>query len=196
MRRPSRGIKVNRLFLGLGANLSGLWGQPADALDHARQELVSAQLRLVASSSIYATVPVGPGRQAPYLNAVLLMESPLAPAALLRLIKRIERQAGRRLGARWGPRSLDIDILDFGGRAFGWPPVSRPRGRLILPHPELHRRAFVLVPLLEVEPHWRHVVLAASGRTLLVRIPTSARRGVRRLLDFPRGTCDKSRQPS
>ena len=97
-----------------------------------------------------------------YLNAVVLVEAYIAPGALLRLLKRIERRAGGRLGARnGGPRPLDIDILDYGGRRIGRPPRRRQRGRLILPHPEMHRRAFVLVPLLEVAPAWRH---PRSGR--------------------------------
>jgi 2-amino-4-hydroxy-6-hydroxymethyldihydropteridine diphosphokinase len=125
---------------------------------------------------------------------VLLVQAHMAPAALLRLIKRIERQAGRRLGARWGPRSLDVDILDFGGRRLGWPPRGRPRGRLILPHPEMHRRAFVLVPLLEVDPHWRHPLHAVAGRTLLARLPWATRRGVRLALDFARSACEKTQQ--
>jgi len=185
---------VNTLILALGANRTGPWGSPGDTLRRARCELAGAGLQVLASSRIYATAPLGPGRQAPYLNAVLLARAYVAPAALLRLIKRIERQAGRRLGAHWGPRSLDIDILDYGGRRFGWPPRRRPRGRLILPHPEMHRRAFVLVPLLEVDSHWRHPTLAVAGRTLLAGLGQASRRGVRQSLDFARSACDKTRQ--
>jgi 2-amino-4-hydroxy-6-hydroxymethyldihydropteridine diphosphokinase len=115
----------------------------------------------------------------------------VAPAALLRLIKRIERRAGRRLGVRWGPRCLDIDILDNGGRRLGWPRRRRQQGRLMLPHPEMHLRAFVLVPLLEVDPHWRHPTLAVSGRTLLARLPRASCRGIRQSLDFAASACDK-----
>ncbi len=179
------------LRLALGANISGPWGTPRDTLRRARSELAGAGLRLLASSSIYDTVPLGPGRQAPYLNAVLLLRAHIAPAALLRLIKRIERRAGRRLGARWGPRSLDIDILDYGGRRLGWPRHRRQRGRLVLPHPEMHARSFVLVPLLEIDPHWRHSALAVAGRTLLARLDRERRRSIRRSLDFAASACDK-----
>jgi 2-amino-4-hydroxy-6-hydroxymethyldihydropteridine diphosphokinase len=165
---------------------------PGETLCRARRELESAGVHVLASSRVYATAPLGPGRQAPYLNAVLLARSYVAPATLLWRLKRIERHAGRRLGARWGPRSLDIDILDFGGKHIGWPPRGRPRGRLILPHPEMHRRAFVLVPLLEVDPHWRHPILAIAGRTLLARLARPSRRGVRRSLDFVHSACDKT----
>jgi 2-amino-4-hydroxy-6-hydroxymethyldihydropteridine diphosphokinase len=179
------------LLLALGANISGPWGTNRDTLHRARRELSEAGLRVQASSHIYDTLPLGPGRQAPYLNAVLLLEAHVAPAALLRLVKRIERRAGRRTGARWSPRCLDIDILDYDGRRLGWPERQRQRGRLILPHPELHLRAFVLVPLLEVDPHWRHPALAVAGRTLLARLARGSRRGIRQSLDFAPSACDK-----
>jgi 2-amino-4-hydroxy-6-hydroxymethyldihydropteridine diphosphokinase len=76
------------------------------------------------------------------------------------------------------PRPLDIDILDYGGRRQGWPPMRRERGRLILPHPLLHRRTFVLVPLMEVAPHWRHPVFGCRPRGLLARLGPNARTGV------------------
>jgi len=182
---------VNTLLLALGANLAGPWGSAAETLARARRELSYAGLRILSSSHIYDTLPLGPGRQAPYRNAVLLLRAHLAPAALLRLIKGLERRAGRRLGARWGPRCLDIDILDYGGRRLGWPERRRQRGRLILPHPEMHKRAFVLVPLLEIDPHWRHPALAVSGRTLLAGLPRDSRRGIRRSLDFATIACEK-----
>ena len=186
-------MTVNTLLLALGANLAGPWGSPRETLDRARRELSRAGLHILSASHIYDTAPLGPGRQAPYLNAVLQLQAHMAPAALLRLIKSIERRAGRRLGARWGPRSLDIDILDYGGRRLGWPRRRRQAGRLILPHPEMHKRAFVLVPLLEVDPHWRHPALAVAGRTLLAGLTRASRRGIRRSLDFASPACDKLR---
>jgi 2-amino-4-hydroxy-6-hydroxymethyldihydropteridine diphosphokinase len=180
------------LLLALGANLPGPWGSPSETMRRAKRELADAGLHTVRSSQAYATAPVGPGRQAPYLNAVLLTEARLPPAALLRLVKQIERRAGRRPGRRWGPRSLDIDVLDYGGRRMGWPAWEREPGRLILPHPEMHERAFVLVPLLEVAPHWRHPVLGVSGRSLLARLPRQRRCGIRQTLDFEAGTCEKA----
>jgi 2-amino-4-hydroxy-6-hydroxymethyldihydropteridine diphosphokinase len=186
-------MSVKLLHLALGANVGGPWGTPLETLRRARCELARAGLHIRAASHIYNTAPLGPGRQSPYSNAVLLLQAHVAPAALLRLIKHIERRAGRRLGAHWGPRCLDIDILDYGGRRLGWPKRRRLRGRLILPHPEMHTRAFVLVPLLEVDPHWRHPALAVAGRTLLTRLGRKTRRGVRRSLDFAGSACDNVR---
>jgi 2-amino-4-hydroxy-6-hydroxymethyldihydropteridine diphosphokinase len=175
---------VNTVLVALGANLAGPWGCPRETLRRAQRELARAGVCIVASSLVYETAPLGPGRQAPYLNAVLQLQTDVAPAALLRLIKRIERQAGRRQGSRWGPRALDIDILDYGGRRLGWSRRQCQRGRLVLPHPEMHLRAFVLVPLLEIDPHWRHPILAVAGRTLLARLTRARQRGVRQSLDF------------
>src|ERR1700682_6355289 len=101
-------MRMSRLFLALGGNLRGPWGDPQNAFSRASGEMSRAALRVVRSSRVYTTAPVGPGRQAPYLNAVLLIEANVAPATLLRLLKRIERRAGRRFGLLWGPRCLDI----------------------------------------------------------------------------------------
>jgi 2-amino-4-hydroxy-6-hydroxymethyldihydropteridine diphosphokinase len=185
---------MNLLYLALGSNREGAWGNPCDTLLRARLELTLAGLQVVRSSRLYRTTPLGPGRQAIYLNAVLLIEANIAPGALLRLLKRIERRAGRRFGTRWGPRALDLDALDFGSRRLGWPARRRVGGRLVLPHPEIERRGFVLVPLLEVAPHWRHPALAIPGRTLLARLGRRARFGVRQSLDFKASACDKATQ--
>ena len=182
---------MKTVLLGLGANVRGDWGPPSETLRRACRELAGAGFRNVRASHVYATAPLGPGRQAPYLNAVLSLDGTLAPGALLRLVKGIERRAGRRMGRRWGPRCLDIDVLDIGGRRLGWPPRRRERDRLILPHPEMHLRPFVLVPLLEVDPHWHHPALGVSGRTLLARLGPSTRGGVRQILDFADPACDK-----
>jgi 2-amino-4-hydroxy-6-hydroxymethyldihydropteridine diphosphokinase len=182
---------VKTVLLGLGANVRGAWGYPSETLRRAHREMAAAGLYALGASRVYATAPLGPGRQATYLNAVLRVEAALPPAALLRLVKGIERRAGRRVGRHWGPRCLDIDVLDFGGRRLGWPPRRRERGRLILPHPEMHRRPFVLVPLLEVAPHWHHPVLGVGGRALLARLGPSTRACVRQILDFASLTCEK-----
>jgi 2-amino-4-hydroxy-6-hydroxymethyldihydropteridine diphosphokinase len=181
-----------RILLGLGANASGPWGAPGATLPRAIDELRQDGVCVLRASRTFSTAPHGPGLQDRYLNAVLLVATPLAPAALLRLLKRIERRAGRRLsGRKWGPRPLDIDILQYGGKRIGWPPRRREPGRLVLPHPEMHRRAFVLVPLLDVVPHWRHPVLDLGARALLVRLARNQVAGVRPTLDLERPACDK-----
>jgi 2-amino-4-hydroxy-6-hydroxymethyldihydropteridine diphosphokinase len=181
------------VLLALGANVPGAWGAPAETLCRARREIAAALAAPVRASAVYATEPLGPGRQARYLNAVLAVPARLPPGVLLRRLKAIERRAGRRrTGARWGPRCLDIDVLDCGGLRLGWPLRRRARDRLTLPHPEMHLRPFVLVPLLEVAPHWRHPVLGVGAATLLARLGPGRRRGwIRQILDFVDPACEK-----
>lgn len=168
-------------LIGFGSNMHGAWGSPAETLAHVQRALREHGVRVLRLSPPYSTTPLGHGCQPRYLNAVMLVDAPLACASFLRLVKRLERAAGRRLGRRWGPRPLDLDILDQGGRRLGWPPPPGDRrGRLVLPHPELHKRAFVLVPLMDVASAWRHPVLGLTAAALLARLPAHARREVRR----------------
>ncbi|KAB2912168.1 MAG: 2-amino-4-hydroxy-6-hydroxymethyldihydropteridine diphosphokinase [Hyphomicrobiaceae bacterium] len=181
---------MHTALLALGANVAGAWGEPRDTLARVARELEAAGVRIVGASRAYSTAPLGTGRQARYLNAVIRVEARLGPGMLLRLVKGLERRAGRRLGRHWGPRPLDVDLLDWGGRRIGRPGRRRDQGRLILPHPEMHARAFVLVPLLEIAPGWVHPVLGVPGRTLLARL--GARRGAGvQALDFAAVPCDK-----
>ena len=181
----------SRITLGLGANLASRWGTPLETFIRAKEELAQRGVHIISTSHLYSTAPKGPGHQGRYLNAVLLGQTRLAPGVLLRLVKRIEREAGRRLGYRWGPRCLDIDILDYGGRRIGWPARQSERGQLQLPHPLIHERAFVLVPLLDVVPAWSHPVLGISGRRLLARLAPKSAIDVRQALDSTRLACDK-----
>lgn len=168
------------IWIAIGGNISGAWGSPRDAFDRALRELQSCGLDVVTRSSLFLTPPVGQAGQPRFLNAVLGLRGSIAPTALLRLLKRLELQAGRRANGRWAARPLDLDILDFGGRILGQQGTPRPLGRLVLPHPELARRGFVLVPLVEVAPRWHHPCLDASAETLLKKAPRLAS-GIRRL---------------
>jgi 2-amino-4-hydroxy-6-hydroxymethyldihydropteridine diphosphokinase len=185
--------QAEALLLALGANADGLWGKPRATMRRVLEELDRAGITTVRASNLYSTQPWGAGRQDRYLNAVLLARASMSPAQLLRIVKGIERRAGRRHTRAMAPRALDIDILDYGGRRLGWPPHRRERNRLILPHPELHARAFVLVPLLDVAPAWRHPALGAPAKTLLSRMMPAARAGVGQALDFWAPACNKQR---
>jgi 2-amino-4-hydroxy-6-hydroxymethyldihydropteridine diphosphokinase len=172
-----------RLLLALGANIDGPLGAPAETLQSALEQLERAGLRPVAISRLYRTAPVGGPRQPDFLNAVIEVEASTAPAALLRELKRIERRAGRRSGPVWGPRPCDIDILDYGWQVRGWdrrkdraakrPPTHSPHRRppLCIPHPLMQARAFVLVPLSDIAPRWRHRLLGGSLHGYLSRLP-------------------------
>jgi len=160
-----------KTLVGLGANCPGPWGRPADTIARALREIGRAGVTVEAVSAYYETAAVGRAGQPPYVNAVALLETHLAPEALLRLLKGIERAAGRRGGSPWGPRTLDIDILDHKGLVKHWrkgrPRFARPGPRpLVLPHPWIEKRPFVLRPLLDVAPDWRHPVLKRSAQAL------------------------------
>ncbi|HXF54989.1 MAG TPA: 2-amino-4-hydroxy-6-hydroxymethyldihydropteridine diphosphokinase [Hyphomicrobiaceae bacterium] len=157
----------------MGANTPGPWGPPEVTLRRAIVAgLPGAGFEVIEMSSFYETAPIGAAaapRGPRYVNTVVVARARYAPARALSLLKRMERAAGRRSRGPGAPRPLDIDIVDFGGRITGWPPSAR-RPKLVLPHPEMHRRAFVLVPLAEVWPHWHHPCFGVSALTLLRRL--------------------------
>ena len=151
-------------WIALGSNVCGAWGSPSQTLTAALQHLERINIQVIDSSDQYVTAPRGGGRQPLYINAVACVCPNLAPGAFLRLLKMMERAAGRRLGRYWGPRTLDLDILSQGvliGHHH-----RRRRGQLNLPHPEMHTRAFVLAPLAETNPHWWHPALRVTASTL------------------------------
>lgn len=113
-------------------------------LRRAIEELEHGGLEVVSTSCVYETAPVGPP-QPDFLNAVCEVETDLEPAHLVQALKRIEATIGRVPGQRWGPREIDLDLLLFGQETIDEPEVS-------VPHPELTKRAFVLVPILEIAP--------------------------------------------
>lgn len=128
--------------IGLGANL----GDPVDQIERAVEAIDSLPLcRVRAVSGLYANPPIGPQDQPDYVNAVAEIETALAPEALLRALKGLERAAGRSYTRHWGERMLDLDILAFGDRELA-------TAELTIPHPEIARRHFVLAPWLEIRP--------------------------------------------
>lgn len=128
-------------FIGLGANL----GDAEATLRHAVDALRTLPgSRLAGLSSLYRSAPVGPAGQDDYLNAVAALETPLPPHELLVALQAIENAHGRVRELRWGPRTLDLDLLLYGNDCI-------VTADLIVPHPELARRHFVLVPLLEIQ---------------------------------------------
>ena len=161
---------AGNVLLAFGSNEAGAWGVPEVAITRAFAELRRHGVRLDRVSKIIATAPLGPQPQPPYANAVAAGRTMRDPEALLVLLKNLEAAAGRRPGPRWGPRPLDIDILDYAGLVQGWDVVHDPEhpAHLVLPHPELHRRSFVLEPMLEVAPDWRHPVLGLTVEQMLV----------------------------
>lgn len=132
-----------RCFIGLGSNLS----EPERQLEQALGALATLPAStLLARSSLYRSPPLGPSDQPDYLNAVAMLDTGLEAEQLLDLLQTIEMTQGRvRKAERWGPRSLDLDILLFGQQTID-------TARLTVPHYDMHRRAFVLYPLAELAP--------------------------------------------
>ena len=147
-------------YLALGSNLG-------DRLDHLREAALNlagmAGVRVVAASAIYRTEPVGPADQPDYANQVLRVETALPPEALLAAAITTERRAGRTRERPDGPRTLDVDLLFFGEEIIA-------RQQLVVPHPRLHRRRFVLVPMAELDPDFVHPVLKRTMAELLATL--------------------------
>ena len=153
--------------VGLGANLGDAPGQLRAAV-----RSLARHARVVRVSSLYQTEPVGGPPQPDFSNAVCVLEAGGTSRELLRQLQRVELELGR-VRAEWhGPRTIDLDLLDFAGEL-------RNDSDLVLPHPEMARRAFVLVPLAEAAPEWRHAVLHRTALELLAALPDA--RSVRRI---------------
>ena len=130
-------------YIALGSNQAS----PLEQVTQAVNAIATIpQSRVVATSSYYRTTPLGPQDQPDYLNAAVALETELSPEALLAHTQRIELEHGRvRKAERWGPRTLDLDIMLFGNLTVATP-------TLIVPHYDMKNRAFMLVPLLEIAP--------------------------------------------
>lgn len=173
---PINAVSSSNCVISLGSNVPGCWGAPEATLHRALHILEQNQVFIIARSLIYRTLPhPGAGLMPEFYNAVVLARTGLPPGGLLRLVKIIERKAGRRSRARWSARPLDLDIIDYGGRVLNWPALNRSGGPLVLPHPLMQKRGFVLVPLAEISPHWRHPVLGLTAGALLRRHPALQR---------------------
>lgn len=155
-------------LIGLGSNRRhGRYGRPEEVLRAALTALEAAGVQVVRVSGVYPTAPMGPGGRR-FANMAVAARWEGEPGTLLGVLKQVERAFGRRRGQRWGDRVLDLDLLALGGA------VVRERG-LIVPHPGLAVRRFVLDPLGEVAPFWRHPVLNLTVRQLRARLLRSKR---------------------
>ncbi len=165
-----------RVFIGLGSNLEGKWGMPLETLERAVEALSQCNIGVLAVSLWYGTEAIGQQGQDNYLNGVVLLETSLSPHVLLRVLQRIEQSAGRQRGKVWAARCLDLDIVSYGRVVMGWrrPWVFSPHKRdgLVLPHPEAHKRPFVIRPLQDIAPDWKHPVLGCSAQQLWSRLKT------------------------
>nr|WP_245533979.1 2-amino-4-hydroxy-6-hydroxymethyldihydropteridine diphosphokinase [Effusibacillus pohliae] len=164
-RNPDTGM--HEAFLGLGSNLGDRERYLADAICSLQQK----GIRMLAQSPVYETKAVGYVDQPDFLNMVVRVQTELPPHELLRLMLAVERQCGRRRDVKWGPRTLDLDLLFYDN-------LVLDGCDLAVPHPRLEERAFVLLPLCDLAPDWVHPVSGLTVREMAEQVPGKG--GVRR----------------
>lgn len=160
-----------KAYVGVGSNLGERESLIRQALD---SMATLPQTTVVRASSLYDTEPVGEVMQPDFLNAVVLLETDLAPRQLLWNLMLIEKRLGRVRTQKWGPRTIDLDLLLYGDELID-------EADLRVPHPEMTRRAFVLVPLTELDPMLVHPATGETFRAHLSRLKTRppVKRGTR-----------------
>jgi 2-amino-4-hydroxy-6-hydroxymethyldihydropteridine diphosphokinase len=160
------------VFVGIGGNLPcPRHGLPVHVMEAAVTVLPSVGIDVVRCSRWYRTAPVPPSGQPPFVNGVLQVETALSADSLLLALHAVEARFGRVRGEVNAARTLDLDLL-----AYGTAIIERPGG-LQVPHPRLHLRTFVLLPLAEVAPGWRHPRLGRTAVEMLADLPAEVAEG-------------------
>jgi 2-amino-4-hydroxy-6-hydroxymethyldihydropteridine diphosphokinase len=156
------------VYIALGTNLGDRSANLSAAI-----ESLPPEVAVLAESQVYETPPWGYEDQPAFLNMVVKAETNLKPEPLLKYLKQLESELGREQNFRWGPRLIDLDILFYDDLVIDTPP-------LVIPHPRLHERAFVLVPLMEVAPDLIHPLFHRKIRDFLAELET---KGISRFRD-------------
>lgn len=182
-------MRMTRILLGFGANLPGAQGLVAGTLISALRQIASDPAFNLIGRSRWFRTPAFPAGSGPdFVNGAALVETGEPPDSVLEMLHAIEAQLGRTRTDRWEPRVCDIDLiaaegtmLPDAGTLASWIDLDRGKAqqvippRLILPHPRMHERAFVLVPLLDVAPDWRHPLLDLTIREMVAMLPAAER---------------------
>lgn len=153
------------ILIALGANLSSPAGPPAETLRAALGALAANGIQPVKISRFRKTIAWPDPADPPFVNAVAQVTTKLSPQELLPVLHKIEQQFGRERGVPNAPRTLDLDLLDYDGRVNAGPPA--------LPHPRMDQRSFVLEPLAEIAPDWRHPISGRTAKELLATLSPS-----------------------
>jgi 2-amino-4-hydroxy-6-hydroxymethyldihydropteridine diphosphokinase len=153
------------IIVGIGSNLPATgFASPQQTVLVALRQFATIGVAVVRHSRWYLSEPVPPSGQPWYVNGAAIVSTRLTPPALLHALLSLEHRFGRRRGVPNAARTLDLDLLDYDGRAF----ATR---QLVLPHPRLHARRFVLAPLAEIAPQWRHPRIGLTAARLLALLP-------------------------
>ena len=159
------------IIIGLGSNLPGAKGEPPEEnVQLSLSRLQGVDIKVVAVSPFYKREPVPKSDQPWFVNAVAALETRLEAAALLKHLHSIESSFGRTRRIQNEARVLDLDLLDYNGRV-----TRESETGVILPHPRMHSRAFVLKPLANIAPDWRHPTLGQSAVELLDALSSDGR---------------------
>ena len=153
------------VYIGLGANLPSEIGSPRQTLEEIVRRLVRPGIEVVRVSPWYESEPVPPSDQPWFVNGAAELRTGLRPTALLAVLHGLEQGLGRTRRSRWEARTLDLDLLDYCGLVVrSGPPV--------LPHPRVEERSFVLLPLRDIAPGWRHPETGKAIDVLIAALPT------------------------
>lgn len=161
---------MNQVYIALGTNIEPREGHLEEALQLLAE---NNDIQIEKKSSIYETAPVGYADQADFLNMVIAIKTSLSPIGLLDVCQEIEQHLGRKRTIRFGPRTIDLDILVYNQE-------NRQTERLIIPHPRMHERAFVLVPFAEITPELMIPSIQKCVKDLLVILPEESIKEVRK----------------
>lgn len=181
-------------YVALGSNLETATRTSLEVVIKALELFAGAEIRITKQSQWYSAPAFPAGSGSEYVNGVVEIESCLQPNAILAALHNIESELGRTRPKRWASRVIDLDLLAYGAEIAPNPATfthwqrlplveqlqAAPEG-LILPHPRLQDRAFVLKPLAEIAPAWQHPVLGKSANALLAELPAEARDEIRPL---------------
>ena len=181
-------------FVALGSNLASATGTSLEIINYALELFSDAGIRITRKSAMYSAPAFPAGNGPDYVNAVVLVETTLAAGSVLEALHNIENSLGRTRPMRWASRVIDLDLLALDAQILPdragflrWKTLDLEAQMQtvpeepILPHPRLQDRAFVLVPLAEIAPEWRHPVLGKTTTEMLAALPPATRAEIRPL---------------
>ena len=179
---------VDMILVAIGGNVSSLSGSPEETIINSIVDIYQRIGSPIGTSRLYRTPAFPPGSGPDFVNAAVALQSNMSPEEILAILHDIEARYGRERQVRWGARTLDLDLIAVGTRVLPdravfdrWLALDAARQtvetppQLILPHPRMQDRAFVLVPLADVAADWRHPVLGKTIGEMLADLPSAAR---------------------